>query len=275
MFAFDAARAKKGTPHIDLDATLYHEFSSLQETVARRVIDHIQFESRATVLDVGCGDGKITAHIARDRVPEGKVLGIDASENMINFAKAHYGPSMYPNLQFKKCDARAMTFDDRFDFIVSFFCLHWIDRQQDVLRQMKKRLRDGGQCIATLNSYTMDRSLVNTVLRRKKWRPYFRKLGEWVWLPKVDQFSEMLHSAGFKKVNIESSALVFQDKEREKFISRLMSVSPLTRFLPVSSRRSFIGEIVDELLEKEGHSFSEGPLVIERPIIVATAVAAD
>jgi ubiquinone/menaquinone biosynthesis C-methylase UbiE len=44
------------------------------------------------ILDVGCGDGKVTAELAR-AVPKGSVTGIDASPEMIRFARKTFPPA--------------------------------------------------------------------------------------------------------------------------------------------------------------------------------------
>jgi trans-aconitate 2-methyltransferase len=51
----------------------------------------LDLEGWEQILDVGCGDGKITAKIA-ERVPRGSVLGVDPSQGMIAFASGHFGP---------------------------------------------------------------------------------------------------------------------------------------------------------------------------------------
>jgi trans-aconitate 2-methyltransferase len=61
------------------------------------------------VIDIGCGDGKVTAAIA-STVPEGAVTGIDNSPKMIWFAQQHFPGTRHPNLTFIQMDARHLTF---------------------------------------------------------------------------------------------------------------------------------------------------------------------
>jgi trans-aconitate 2-methyltransferase len=60
----------------------YRDNSDSQERFALAGLDRLTLKGNEHVLDIGCGDGRITAEIAR-RVPAGRVLGIDASPNMI------------------------------------------------------------------------------------------------------------------------------------------------------------------------------------------------
>ena len=54
----------------------YNRHSSLQAALAEEQLGRLTLEGAERVLDVGCGDGKITAEIAA-RVPRGSVLGVD------------------------------------------------------------------------------------------------------------------------------------------------------------------------------------------------------
>ena len=63
----------------------YHENSSMQRRLALELIDRLTLKGDEHALDIGCGDGKVTAELAR-RVPLGLVVGIDSSEEMVRFA---------------------------------------------------------------------------------------------------------------------------------------------------------------------------------------------
>src|SRR4030095_15665404 len=101
------------------------------------------------ILDVGCGEGKITAEIA-SRVPRGLVVGVDPSHDMIGFAQKHFtlaistGASL-GNLRFEVADARRLSFKDEFDLAVSFNALHWIPEQDAALRAIRSALIPGGK----------------------------------------------------------------------------------------------------------------------------------
>ncbi len=68
------------------------------------------------VLDIGCGDGRITAEIAA-KIPEGRIWGIDNSIEMIKMAQRTFPFEKYSNLKFKHIDARDMDFNNEFDRI--------------------------------------------------------------------------------------------------------------------------------------------------------------
>lgn len=74
----------------------YHQVSGMQQTLALECLEGIELRETEHVLDVGCGDGKITAEIAA-RVPGGSVLGVDRSRDMIAFANEQFGPAAPEN----------------------------------------------------------------------------------------------------------------------------------------------------------------------------------
>ena len=82
------------------DAADYARISGLQQAMAEEVLALLDLKGSERVLDIGCGNGKITAEIAA-RVPNGSVLGVDPSQEMIAFASSHYGPAVRRNLRFE------------------------------------------------------------------------------------------------------------------------------------------------------------------------------
>jgi len=106
------------------DPADYHKHSYPQYAFALGLVERLRLLGNERILDVGCGDGKITAELAA-RVSHGSVLGIDTSADMIAFAQNMFPPSVYPNLSFCYGDAAKLTFSQEFDVIVSFACLHW------------------------------------------------------------------------------------------------------------------------------------------------------
>src|SRR5687767_2281707 len=95
----DPAPTPEPTPMSEWNATAYNQISALQAAMANEELARLAFKGDERVLDVGCGDGKITAEIAT-RVPRGAVLGVDPSRNMIEFATSHFAATR-PNLRFE------------------------------------------------------------------------------------------------------------------------------------------------------------------------------
>src|SRR5689334_4212233 len=110
-------------------ASDYNRQSSLQQAMAEEQLRLLTLKGSERILDVGCGDGKISAAIA-ERVPTGSVLGVDPSRDMVVFASSHFATAARPNLRFEVADARRLPYRNDFDLVVSFNALHWVPEQE-------------------------------------------------------------------------------------------------------------------------------------------------
>src|SRR5437764_3881206 len=95
------------------NAADYAKNSSEQQRWARELIGKLALRGDERILDVGCGDGKVTAELAAS-VPRGSVVGVDSSPEMIGFARAMILPAV-GNLRLELMDARQLAFRDEFD----------------------------------------------------------------------------------------------------------------------------------------------------------------
>jgi len=157
------------------NAAGYAHISGLQAAMAAEVLALVAFAGTERVLDVGCGDGKITAALAA-RVPQGSVVGVDPSHDMIAFAAAHFGPAACPNLRFDVGDARTLPYRDAFDRVVSFNALHWVPEQDAALRSIRRALTVTGQVLLRLvpdGERTSLETVVEQTRRVPQWAPAF------------------------------------------------------------------------------------------------------
>ncbi|HYB59793.1 MAG TPA: class I SAM-dependent methyltransferase [Candidatus Acidoferrales bacterium] len=128
------------------DAEDYERHSSPQQQWAHDVFHTLKLKGNEKALDIGCGDGKVTAELAA-LLPNGSVLGIDNSDTMIDFAHRRFPPVFFPNLQFRWGEAMHLTYYREFDLITSFVSLHWIHNHLAVLAGIKRALKPGGRIV--------------------------------------------------------------------------------------------------------------------------------
>ncbi len=121
----------------------YRESASEQRRWAREVIAKLELRGDERVLDIGCGDGSITAEIAK-MLPGGSAVGIDISPQMVSFANESFSPTTNPNLSFCRGDASCLEFEEEFDLVVSFACLHWVRDHPPVLEGIGRALGPNG-----------------------------------------------------------------------------------------------------------------------------------
>ena len=132
----------------DWDGAGYEQISDLQRTIAGRTLAMLRLDEDERVLDVGCGDGFLTKHIAA-RLPTGSATGIDASWRMIALARERPDPPE-ARLAFLVASADALPFRPVFDLAVSFNALHWVTDSGAALRAMAGVVRPGGRLLLQL-----------------------------------------------------------------------------------------------------------------------------
>ena len=94
----------------------------------------------ATVLDVGCGTGRVTEALI-ELVPRGRVLAMDASADMVELARQRLGDRVEVWCQ----DALELDLSGSVDAIVSTAALHWVGEQDRLWQQLARALRPGGR----------------------------------------------------------------------------------------------------------------------------------
>lgn len=102
---------------------------------------------KGAILDVGCGNGRLTTFISNEVV----YTGVDNAENIIKIAQEQYGSV---TRQFAVSSMEALSFPDKsFDCVVACASLHHVagySLQLQALREMRRVLREGGFLVMTV-----------------------------------------------------------------------------------------------------------------------------
>jgi len=230
------------------NAAEYYHRSSLQGAMAQEVLALLDLKGSERILDVGCGDGKITAEIA-SRAARGSVVGVDPSRDMIGFAQSHFGPATRPNLRFEVADARCLPFQNEFDLVVSFNALHWIPDQDAALSSIHSVLISGGRAQLRLVAAGARKSLENIVeetRRTSKWSAYFRDFHDPYLHLTSDEYAAMAERNGFRVLRVNTKDHAWDFGSRAVF-SAFCAVGCVawTDRLPEAERPEFINDVLD------------------------------
>ena len=157
----------------EFDAEKYKKASAHQKQWGKKLIEELDLEGSERVLDLGCGDGDITAQLA-ELVPNGLVIGIDASQSMIESAQKNYKAE---NMRFDLMDINDIDFEDEFDVVFSNATLHWVKDHRKMLANVFKSLKSKG--IARF-SFAGDSNcshffkVIKEVMAEKEYSGYFK-----------------------------------------------------------------------------------------------------
>ena len=129
--------SEMGTPW---DARTYDETSEPQQAWASEVVKRLNgIPPDATILDVGCGTGRVTEALL-SLVPKGRVLALDASSDMVALAQLRLGGRAEVWCQ----DVLELSLDQAVDAIISTATLHWVPDHDQLWPRLARALRPGG-----------------------------------------------------------------------------------------------------------------------------------
>lgn len=243
-------RMRDGVSMYKWNAKDYHKSSAEQQKWARELILKLALKGNERVLDIGCGDGKVTAEIAK-KLPDGSVLGIDNSIEMISFARDNF--SIYPNLAFQLVDARNMNFISEFDVVFSTTALHWVIDHLPVLRGIKRSLKPGGRVLLQMagkGNAAEILEVLETIVYSKKWHGYFTDFAfPWAFYGK-DEYNVWLKDVALKAKRVELIPKDMIQKGKEGLSGWIRATwLPYIQRVPEGRRDEFIGEIVERYIE--------------------------
>lgn len=94
------------------------------------------------MLDIGCGTGAITAGVAKAVGPDGRVIGIDRDQVLLELARVEH--ASIPNLQFEYGDVTTLTPCAQFDIVSAARTLQWIAEPALAISKMKQAANPSG-----------------------------------------------------------------------------------------------------------------------------------
>jgi trans-aconitate 2-methyltransferase len=207
------------------------------------------------VLDVGCGDGKITAEIAA-RVPNGEVVGVDPSVKMIRYAQSKWASNDVPNLRFEVADARRLPFHEEFDQVVSFNALHWVMAQEEALRSIRAALKPGGRAQLRLVPHGERKSLEHVIRETRQseqWGAKFEGFHRPYLHLSAEEYSALSEKVGFRVESIQVADKTWDFHSRKAFFAFAeVTFVEWTHLLIEEDKAAFTNDVLDCYAEVAG-----------------------
>jgi trans-aconitate methyltransferase len=249
------------------DAEKYKANSSRQYAAAMNVLSRIQFNETDHVLDIGCGDGKITREIA-NRVPAGMVRGLDASSNMVEAASKEYAD--VKNLFFEHANIVNYSSEQKFNYAFAFASFSWIKQQQEALINIANALQPGGTFTSGIaNEESLYLKVRYDIMKTDKWKDFFVDYEVPYYPSNEDKIKKLCENAGFTAVKVEKNAVSYP-MTREKVISFMQALPVQIDKIPTERQKEFLNDIVDDYI-KLAPQKEEG--IIDLPISGLVVIA--
>jgi trans-aconitate 2-methyltransferase len=213
--------------------------------MADEVLSLLELKGSERVLDLGCGNGKVTARIA-ERVPRGAVVGVDSSSEMIAFAAEHFGSG---NLRFEVCDISVLPFREEFDLVVSFNALHWIPDQARALERVRAAMRPEGAAQLRLVPKGERESLEDVIeetRRSARWERYFAGFRDPYLHLTPEEYRALAERVGFRveRLHMADKAWDFGSAATFAAFGDVTFIA-WTQVLPEGERPGFVRDVLE------------------------------
>jgi trans-aconitate 2-methyltransferase len=232
---------------VDWDASAYDRLADPQEEWARAVVARLELSGSETVLDAGCGSGRITRQLL-ERLPSGRVIGIDGSPSMIEQAEAAIGDD--PRVELRVGDLLDLELSEPVDVIFSNATFHWILDHNRLFARLFASLRPGGvleaQCGGEGNVAEWVRA-IEAAEGDERFAVYLRGMAPGYYFASVDNTEVRLQRAGFVDVRAWLEDKVVTPDEPRAFVSAMGLAKHLAR-LPEALHDEFVDTVLGSMM---------------------------
>jgi trans-aconitate 2-methyltransferase len=149
------------------DPSRYLRFAGERARPFLDLVARIDAAAPATVVDLGCGEGSLTALLSR-RWPAARITGVDSSPEMLAGAEQY---AVAGRLEFALGDVRTWQPDGPVDVIVTNAVLHWVPEHDRLLDRWAGQLSPGGwlACQVPGNFRSPTHALLAELCRSPRW----------------------------------------------------------------------------------------------------------
>lgn len=220
-----------------------------------------------SVLDVGCGDGKLTTKIS-EILQSNFCVGIDLSQDMIDYAQSKY--SNKKNIEFIAGDINKITYENMFDTITSFNCIHWIINHNLLFKKFYYALKENGRAfILTYSRNNLFWEVIDQLSLSSKWKHIFQTLQNNFSSSTLNDYKLIFKKNGFKCCYISSVEKEEIFKNMSEFCDYIKGWLPHLSILNKSQQVVFLDDFSKLYLQKNlggcTFNYEQINLILEKP----------
>lgn len=227
------------------DGATYDLISAPLERIGREVLDRLTLSGSETVLDAGCGSGRVTQALL-ERLPEGHVIGVDGSVEMIAAARERLGPEV----ELIVADLERLDLEGRrVDAVLSTATFHWIGDHENLFARLRSVMRPGARLVAQCGGYGNTPELLDATGAVGERAQFGAHLAGWAgpWhYATPEQTLPRLRRAGFTDASVwlEPKPAPYEDLEQWL---RTNALTAHTARLPVELREPYVQAVLEQL----------------------------
>lgn len=246
--------AEKNQPDSRLrewNSAVYHRLSGPQVSWGKKVLSRLKLRGDETVLDAGCGTGRLTGELL-EALPRGRVVAVDLSQNMLQSAREHLSGDVGTRLSLVACDLLHVPLRRAFDVVVSTAAFHWVLDHDRLFRNLHEILIPGGrleaQCGGGPNIARL-RQRANTLAATPEFSPYFEGFHEPWFFEDAEGAAKRLTNAGFVEVetSIEAAPTILDDASHyHEFVRNIILRRHLENIPSEKERNQFMADLTEQ-----------------------------
>ena len=230
------------------DGAAYDRLSTPMERLGREVMDRLELRGDETVIDAGCGSGRLT-DLLRERVPNGRVIGVDQSASMIDAARERLGP----DVDLRVADlVRLDMGGDTADVVFSTATFHWIADHDALFASLHGALRAGGRLVAQcggVGNIASVHAAANQAADEPQFRPHFDGwIGPWNFAT-PQETERRLADAGFAEARCWLAERPVQPDDPREYLREINLGAHLER-LPADLHDPYLDAVLAILGER-------------------------
>lgn len=237
------------------NAIAYHKVSGPQTSWGQKVLNRLDLRGDERAIDAGCGSGKLTGELM-ERLPDGRLIAIDRSWNMLMTARANLRPVWGLRVGFAQVSLPYLPFAGWADLVFSTATFHWIKDHAALFAGIHRALRPAGRLHAQCGggpNLRRAHELAEAVMRREAFAPYFRDWpGPWEFaFPEIT--AARLEAAGFVDIgtNLEEAPTTLGSEEDYREFVTTVIYHPHLALLPDAALQQSFLDSVTELAAAE------------------------
>jgi trans-aconitate 2-methyltransferase len=222
----------------------YDRLSTPMEAMGREVLERLPLDGSETIIDAGCGSGRVTEALV-ERLPHGRVIGVDASASMIDAARERLGD----RVELHVADLATFDLGVQADAILSTATFHWIADHDDLFARLHAHLRPGGRLVAQCGGHgniAAVHAAARATMAAEPYAPHFESWrGPWNFATPEDT-ERRLQAAGFAESRAWLMDRPVTPEDPHAYLTEINLGAHLQR-LPDDLRAPFVEAVMERL----------------------------
>lgn len=234
------------------DAQTYDQISEPQYQWGLEVLDRLDPQSNESIIDAGCGSGRVTEKLL-ERLPDGRVVGVDGSSEMIKVASEKFaGDDRVTLIVSDLLDLTPELLGQNgapadVDALFSTATFHWIADHDKLFSRIHSVLRPGGRLVAQCGgegNVAEHARAIASVATQPQYIDHFEGMTMMWNFANPAETEERLRNAGFEDISCWLEDKPVQPENPYDFTTTVTLGPHLTR-LPEEKRRAFAEAVLE------------------------------